>query len=426
MAITGSSSSLAPDAAGAVADGAALAVIVGLPALEPGHAAALAAARAALDVYRPTLPGRIVVSRPRDAQAAPASAGPAADADVIDAPYATHPSDTLHVPFHGMQARARAVHAILREAQAHGAQVCVIADPRSPLTAAWIDALARPLLDDAVDLVEPIYRRHPFHGGLVHGIVYPLFRALYGRPVRYPLGGDFACSRATIEAVVDDPVWETDQAQLGIDWWLSATAIGRGLRVGQAYLGDRADERTGLDLSAVLTQVLGVGFSEMERRGASWHRVRETRDLPRFGEPPPTPAPPDVDAAALAESFRLGARTLEDVWAEVLPPLAILQWRRLAAARGVPRVDDALWARTIYDFAIGHRLRVIARDHLLASLAPLYLGWLASFVDEVQRQPPEAAEARIERLGRVFEAEKPYVISQWRWPERFKPMKAHR
>ena len=111
----------------------------------------------------------------------------------------------------------------------------------------------------------------------------------------------------------------------------------------------------------------------------------------------------------------------------MLPPLATLQWRRLAGA-GLDefRVEDALWARTLYDFAMGHRLRVIARDHLLRSLAPLYLAWLASFVLELRHATPEAAEARIERLCLAFEAEKPYLISMWRWPERFRPVKIRR
>jgi glucosylglycerate synthase len=108
-------------------------------------------------------------------------------------------------------------------------------------------------------------------------------------------------------------------------------------------------------------------------------------------------------------------------------PLAVLQWRRLATAPiDAFRVDDQLWARTIYDFAMGHRLRVMPRDHLLQSLAPLYLAWLASFVREARSVPAEEAEARIERLAAVFEAEKPYLVSQWRWPERFKPVKQRR
>jgi hypothetical protein len=433
MATTGSSSG-ATSAAAAPASGEASDVVVGLPALDHGSRAerAIEAVRASLGHRAPSVRCRIVVSRPASGDAAREdSAGGSEEArpwnDVTATSYARHPSDALTVPFHGMTARARALHAILKDAQTRQARACVLVDPRAPLTADWIDGLLRPLLDDAVDVVAPIYHRHPFSGAIVHGIVYPLFRALYGAGVRYPIGTDVACSRAAIDAVIDDPIWESDAGQLGIDLWLSAAAVSRGLRIGQAYLGDRPEERTGLDLGSALTQVLGVCFSDMERQAATWHRVRGSRPLPSFGQVPPPARPPQVDAAELADSFRLGSRELQDVWADVLPPLAILQWRRLAQASGDAfRVDDGLWARTIYDFAMGYRLRVIAREHLLGSMAPLYLGWLASFVAELQHRPPAEAEARIERLCLVFEAEKPYLISQWRWPERFKPVKVRR
>jgi hypothetical protein len=142
---------------------------------------------------------------------------------------------------------------------------------------------------------------------------------------------------------------------------------------------------------------------------------------------PEPPAPP-VDPAALVETFRRAHRDLEEaVWAQVLPPLGILQWRRLASASlDAFRVADNLWARTLYDFALAHRLRVIARDHLLASLTPLYLAWLASFALEQRGAPLRALEERLDRLTAAFVAEKPYLVAQWRWPERFRPAKMRR
>jgi hypothetical protein len=32
-----------------------------------------------------------------------------------------------------------------------------------------------------------------------------------------------------------------------------------------------------------------------------------------------------------------------------------------------------------------------------------------------------AAEERIETLARAFESDKPYLVSRWRWPDRFNP-----
>ncbi|HSC26815.1 MAG TPA: hypothetical protein VLD67_06050 [Vicinamibacterales bacterium] len=348
-----------------------------------------------------------------------------AGAELVEVKYALQPSDSLNLPYHGLTGRARALRAILE--QARGTRGCVILDPRSGAPSAWLDHLVQPLIDDAADFVAPEYCRHPFTGGLVHGLVYPMFRALYGVRLRYPVSADAACSPRLIEAMLPDPVWQSDAGQVGIDLWMAATAASGGFRMAQTCVGNRTEARAGLDLSTTVSQLVGCLFLDMERRAAAWQRIRGSRALPQFGDTQPTPAPPDIDAATLVESFRLGHRELQDVWAEVLPPLAILQWRRLATMPiDAFRVDDALWARTVYDFAMGHRLRVIARDHLLRSLTPLYLGWLASLVREVGPAPPEEAQARIERLCLVFEAEKPYLISQWRWPERFRPVKLRR
>jgi hypothetical protein len=347
--------------------------------------------------------------------------------DVGQVAYALQPSDALDIPYHGQPGRARALHAILQDAHARGARACVIVDPHSAAPGEWLDHLVRPTIDDAADYVAPVYSRHPFAGALVHGVVYPTFRALYGARLRFPIAADFACSKRMVEAVLTEPIWETSAGQTAIDLWLSATAASNDFRVVQACLGQRVEERTGVDLSTTVSQVVGALFSDMESRASIWQRIRGSRPLPQFGETTATPDPPDVDAASLADSFRLGSRELQDVWAEVLPPLAILQWRRLAMAPldGF-RVDDALWARTVYDFAVGHRQRVIARDHLLRAFTPMYLGWLASFVIEVRRTRLEDAEARIERLCLAFETEKPHLISQWRWPERFRPVKLRR
>ena len=54
------------------------------------------------------------------------------------------------------------------------------------------------------------------------------------------------------------------------------------------------------------------------------------------------------------------------------------------------------------------------------ALVPLYLGWLASFVQQTRDQTADAAEQRVERLCLAFEAQKPYLIARWRWPERLR------
>jgi glucosylglycerate synthase len=85
------------------------------------------------------------------------------------------------------------------------------------------------------------------------------------------------------------------------------------------------------------------------------------------------------------------------------------------------RMPDELWVRIVYDFALAHRLRTISRDHLLRSLTPLYLGWVASYARDLQTSGASSPERRLEQLGVAYEAEKSYLVSRWRWPDRFNP-----
>jgi hypothetical protein len=172
-----------------------------------------------------------------------------------------------------------------------------------------------------------------------------------------------------------------------------------------------------------VTQVIGSLFADIENRVDVWQRVRGSKPIVQLGAPPAESAPdaPVVDPERLIESYRLGYRELRDIWTWILPPRTIVDLGRLVALpRGRFVLEDDLWARIVYDFAIAYRLRVVARDHLLRSLAPLYLGWLASFVQQTQGLTVDATDQRVDQLCLVFEAQKPYLISRWRWPERLR------
>ncbi|HXW08486.1 MAG TPA: hypothetical protein VD833_24870 [Vicinamibacterales bacterium] len=345
----------------------------------------------------------------------------------VEVPYTIHPADALDVPYHGLPGRARALRAILQEARTRQARACLVLDARAdPPSANW-PAAVDPLSAGELDYVSPVYCRHPATAGLVHGVVSPVFRALYGLRLSTPLAMEFGCSGRFLEAALGETVWDSEREQRTIDLWLSTMAAVGGFQVGEAHVGGRhGSERPDVNLATTVSQVVGALFSEMESRVQVWQRIRGSRPVRQLGERQ-TCEEPALDVGSLIESFKLGYAALQEVWAEVLPPMAILQWRRLATQpMDGFRVDEALWARTIYDFAMGHRLRVIARDHLLRSLTPLYLAWLASFIQQTRHTGVEEAEARIEQLALAFEAEKPYIISQWRWPERFRPVKLRR
>jgi hypothetical protein len=255
--------------------------------------------------------------------------------------------------------------------------------------------------------------------------VYPLTRALYGKRIRQPIGGDFAFSARLIQHLMRQSQLEGDAAAVAIDLWITTQAAGGGFRLAQSLLGPRllSQHTPAPELSSVLAQVLGSIFSAMDRTASVWQRVRGSQTIELFGDPtrqPPASAP--VDTAPMLDSFRLGYQNLQDIWRLVLPPATMMELKRLASRSAEAfRFDDDVWARVVYDFALAHRMRVMDRDHLLRALTPLYLGWVASYVLQVRDQTFDQAQDRIERLCLAYEAQKAYLISRWRWPDRFNP-----
>jgi hypothetical protein len=124
----------------------------------------------------------------------------------------------------------------------------------------------------------------------------------------------------------------------------------------------------------------------------------------------------------MIDSFKLGMANLQEIWSLVLPPNTLVALKKLD--RMSPEefhMPDAVWVRIVYDFALAYRLRNISRKHLLGALTPLYLGWVASYVREVILRGQAVAEERIQALALTFESDKPYLVSRWRWPDRFNP-----
>ncbi len=128
----------------------------------------------------------------------------------------------------------------------------------------------------------PLYQRHKYDGTITNSIVYPLTRALYGKQVRQPIGGDFGFSGRMARFYLSKDVWDSDVARYGIDVWMTTTAIANGFQVCQAFLGAKIHDPKdpGTDLSSMLYQVVGATFDLMETYQETWKSIiRVGKDL---------------------------------------------------------------------------------------------------------------------------------------------------
>lgn len=315
--------------------------------------------------------------------------------------------------------------AILSASESLNARAFVlIATDLEAVTPEWIYRLAAPVLEENFELVSPCYVFHRFEGVLTSAILYPLTRSVYGKRIHNPLGPDFGASGRFLQQLVQSDTARPKAGALRSTVPLAPEAVSRGYKVGQANLGERKHPPVDWkNLSSLLADVLGPLFAAMERDASIWQRVRGSEPVPTFGPPLPSITNNvEVDIRRLIEPFQLGFRNLQEIWGLVLPPKTIFELQRIGRLTADQfRMPDELWVRVIYDFSLGYRLRTISRDHLLRALTPLYLGWIASYAIEAEKMDARATEHRIERLCAAFEAGKPYLVSRWRWPDRFNP-----
>jgi len=212
-------------------------------------------------------------------------------------------------------------------------------------------------------------------------------------------------------------VWGTDVARYGIEVWMTTTAIAENFQVCQAYLGAKIHDAKdpGSDLSSMLAQVVGSVFELMETYDPVWRNVLGSLPAPLLGIPfEAGPEPVAIDLVWMLAAYRQGVRDLLPVYQHII---SSPQLKALDAVAALPdrefALPDELWVAVTYDFALAYHRRVIDREHLLKSLTPLYLGWVASFARQVENEAAAQVEGRIEKLCLVFEQLKPYLINQW-------------
>ena len=273
---------------------------------------------------------------------------------------------------------------------------------------------------DPIDLALPCYELPP-HAGLINSaILYPLTRALFASRVRFPLVVDLGLSLRMAKRLADAAQRFTAINQGETPLWPVNEATVAGFAIDQFDVGLRI-QPTAPELNTILPLLIGPLFSDIQAKAAYWQRFRPLPPAHNAMPMPPAPtADTAMDIAPMLSAFRLAYTNLHEIWSLVLPPNSLLRLTRLATTDAAAfRISDSLWARIVYDFLLAYRLRTINRGHLLGALIPLYLAWVASHFNIIASG--SNPEGHIEAVAAAFEAEKTYMVSRWRWPDRFNP-----
>ena len=280
-------------------------------------------------------------------------------------------------------------------------------------------------LRGGADIGMPRYRTATDDGLVNSALLYPLTRALFA-DVGFPLPLDLGLSTRMLQrlAAAANRVMSQPEASL---LWPVAEASVAGFTVRQVEGGERLlPQPSESDLNVLFPAVTGSLFADLENKASFWQRARAL-PAPRpsiRGNSPGFSYPAggaSDEIRTLTENYRTAFGNLREIWSLVLPPQSLLALKKLAASSPESfSFTPALWARTVYDFALAFHMRTLNRGHLLGSFTPLYLAWVASFLRTGESGEMIGADL-LELTAHAFEQEKPYLVSRWRWPDRFNP-----
>ena len=320
--------------------------------------------------------------------------------------------------YRGPGGKGTALRSVFEAAHRLNVKVCgmVDSDLRS-ITPDWVKYLLDPVLEKGYQYVSPVYVRHKYDGTITNNIVYNLTRALYGKRIRQPIGGDFAISGDVAKFYTEQDVWTTDVARFGVDIWMTTNAITQGFRICQSNLGVKIHDvkDPGEHLAPMFRQVLSALFSLMEKNEPFWRRVKSSEVLETFGyEGHLEPVNVNVNIELMIDLFKTGYGQFSPLWKDILSKESFEQIKETAAmdANQFHLPTDA-WVKILYELAATFHLWSVNRNKLLDLMTPLYFGRVASFVRQSWEMTSLEAEALVEEQAKKFEEQKDYLLKIW-------------
>ena len=309
----------------------------------------------------------------------------------------------------------------------HNAQsVLLLCGSASSLSAEALRSLVNCIRGQQIDLAVPRFTLG-LNSGLVNAaLLYPLTRALFAANARFPLPADAALSARMIQRLSATRQSVRAASASPLLWPVAEAAIA-GYSIREVEAGEASPPRPQAeDFNTLFQSVAASLFADIEAKASFWQRFR-SRPAPASETFLPSPSHAsagievDSEIAGKIDAFHLAQANLQEIWSLALPPQSRLALKKLSLEPVKSfAFDPHLWARIVYDFALAFRLRTLNRGHLLGAMTPLYLAWAASHLLAADNDH-DRAERSIEATAACFELEKPYLLSRWRWPDRFNP-----
>jgi glucosylglycerate synthase len=320
--------------------------------------------------------------------------------------------------YRGTGGKGSAFRSVFETAKRLNVKACMVVDSdlRS-ITSDWVKYLLEPILEKGYQYVSPVYSRYKYDGTITNNIVYNLTRTLYGLRIRQPIGGDFAFDGDLAAYYIAQNVWETDVARYGIDVWMTTNAITNNFKICQSNLGVKIhDEKDpGESLGPMFRQVVHTLFVLMEEHEAQWKAIKGSRTVPLFGlQEFIEPEPIQVNLERLVTEYKTGFRHFKSLYKDIFYPECFEELKQCAARSKTKFVMPVTtWVHVLYETAATFHSWDNNRSQLVNLITPLYMGRVASFINQTRKMTSGQAEDVVEEQAQIFEDYKDYLIDVW-------------
>ncbi len=319
--------------------------------------------------------------------------------------------------YRGLPGKGSAVRGILETSEFLKARATIMLDSDlHSIGPDWILNLVSPIIKENYDYLAPYYKRYKYDATITNNIAYMLIRALYGKRVRQPIGGDFAFSGRMVRSLLDDERWDTDVARFGIDTWISTTAVKNGYRLGQIRLGAKLHEAKdpSMHLGPMFREVVITTFELMEVYENIWKEIHDSTPVDILGEDIGLePEEFDIDLNSLCESFKYGYFEFKPLWKEILNPEDFKILKKISKEKDFSLLLHENWARIVYDFASNFHHWERHHAKLVGTMLPLYNLRVASLYKASNDMDSNEFETLVEEAAVTFEEQKPYLLKRW-------------
>jgi len=296
----------------------------------------------------------------------------------------------------------------------HAKASAVVSGSTATVTPDWINALLRPVFCENYDFVAPLYARHRYDGLLTRNLLYPFSRAIFGKPIRELRATEFCFSARLASECLNSADWNSDGIRSAAETWMAITAMTGPFACCQTFLGPKP-RPAAVGVVDVIRDALTGFFWCLESKEQYWIHGRDAEPVRTIGaDHQMTDEPVRIDRKKFFRLYRTGVAELSEILGSILDAETHAELVRLAALDETAfRFSNALWVRTIYEFAAAYHHSVINRSHVVQALIPIYRGRVHSFLTVHRSDDSEAMEADLEDLCQEFLRQRDSFIERW-------------